>query len=133
MFAFSQADVRGFATAHQAVLAEMAEFGFRFALDEVTDLDMDFEALKKAGFEFVKLDAAVFLGGLPAPGGHVPAADLCRHLAGEGLTLIVGAIGDERELARIHGFGVLLGQGTLFGAPRPVKADVLRDGGAAAA
>ncbi|MGH6815885.1 MAG: EAL domain-containing protein, partial [Hyphomicrobiaceae bacterium] len=122
---FAQADVRLFAPRHWTVLEEMRALGFRFALDEVTDLDFDFEALRAAGFAFAKLDAPVFLEGLPAPAGHIPSADVCRHLANFGLALIVGRIDDERQLGRILGFGVLFGQGSLFGAPRPVKSDIV--------
>jgi cyclic-di-GMP phosphodiesterase, flagellum assembly factor TipF len=102
------------------------DLGFRFALEDVSDLDMDFEALTAAGFAFAKFDARIFLEGLPAQGGLIPAADLCRYLAHLGLTLIVGRIDDEAQLAKVLGFGALFGQGTLFGAPRPVKAEVLR-------
>jgi cyclic-di-GMP phosphodiesterase TipF (flagellum assembly factor) len=99
----------------------MREFGMTFALESVTAMDMDFDALARSGFTFVKLDATVFLEGMPTEGGLVPAADLCRYLAGLGLGLIVGHIDDERSLAKILGFGVLLGQGALFGAARPVE------------
>jgi len=120
---FAQSDVRGFAAPEWESLADMREFGFRFALSSVTDLGMDFEALVKAGFAFVKLDADVFLDGLPAPGGAaVPANDICRHLARLGLTLVVERIDDEAKRARIFGFGALFGQGQLFGGKRPVKA-----------
>jgi cyclic-di-GMP phosphodiesterase TipF (flagellum assembly factor) len=65
----------------------------------------------------------VFLQGLPAPHGFVPAADLCRHLSGLGFTLIVSRIAEERELVKVLGFGALLGQGRLFGGPRPIRQD----------
>jgi cyclic-di-GMP phosphodiesterase TipF (flagellum assembly factor) len=130
VLAFSQADVRAFARLHWDTLAALADLGVRFAIEEVTDLDMDFEALGTCRFAFVKLDAAVFLGGLPAASGLIPAADVCRHFARSGLALVVGRIDDERALARILGFGVGLGQGALFGGPRPVRQDVL--GGVAA-
>ena len=71
-------------------------------------------------------DVVLFLNGLPAPGGVVPVADLCRYLAGLGLTLIVEHIDDEAKLARIFGFGALYGQGQLFGGPRLLKAEVAR-------
>jgi cyclic-di-GMP phosphodiesterase TipF (flagellum assembly factor) len=123
---FSQHDVRGFSQLDWNTVADMRDFGFRFALSEVTDLDMDFEELTKKGFAFVKLDADVFLNGLPtASSSLVPAHDLCQYLAGIGLTLIVGRIDDEAKLARIFGFGVVFGQGQLFGGARPVKADVV--------
>lgn len=121
---FAQADIRAFGAQEWATLADMRALGFRFALRAVTDLDMDFGALTAAGFTFVKLDASVFLDGLAAPGGHVPASDICRHFAALGLALVVEAIDDEAILARIYGFGALLGQGPLFGGPRLVKAEL---------
>ncbi len=132
VLAFSQSDVRALAPHEWETLADMRDLGFRFALQAVTDLDMDFDSLKTKGFSFVKLDADVFLEGMPAPGGPLPAADICRHLAELGLTLIVGGIDDETKLARIFGFGALLGQGQMFGGPRPVKAEALGSHPAAA-
>jgi cyclic-di-GMP phosphodiesterase, flagellum assembly factor TipF len=122
---FAQGDVRTFTPGHVRALGDLAAMGFRFALEDVTDLDMDFAALKEMGFAFVELDAPVFLDGLPAAAGRVPASDLCRHLADFGLSLIVGRIEDDWLLARILGFGVLFGKGTLFGGPRLVKDEVV--------
>jgi cyclic-di-GMP phosphodiesterase TipF (flagellum assembly factor) len=116
-----QEEVRAFGPAHWQALAALSEAGLRYALIDVVDLDMDFEMLAAEGFEFVRLDAGIFLQGLPAPHGIVPAADLCRHLSGYGFTLIVSRIGEERELAEVLGFGALLGQGRLFGGPRPIR------------
>ena len=116
-----QEEVRAFGPAHWQALAALSEAGLRYALIDVVDLDMDFETLAAEGFEFVRLDAGMFLQGLPAPHGIVPAADLCRHLSGYGFTLIVSRIGEERELAEVLGFGALLGQGRLFGGPRPIR------------
>lgn len=121
VMAIAQSEIRGFGPAHWDALAGMAQHGLRFALVDVVDLDLDFEALKLRGFDFVRLDASVFLEGLPAPHGFVPAADLCRHLSTLGFSLIVGRITDETTLAKIHGFGAVLGQGVLFGGPRPVQ------------
>jgi cyclic-di-GMP phosphodiesterase TipF (flagellum assembly factor) len=123
---FTQSDARAFTPAHWQSLDAMRAIGLGFALEEVTDLDMDFEMLRKHGFGFVKLDAAVFLEGLPIAGGRIPSSDVCRHLAGLGLGLIVGGIVAEKDLARLLGFGVLLGQGTLFGGPRSVEVDRMR-------
>ncbi len=125
VLSFTQADVRRFGRLHWETLATLSDMGLRFAVDHVTDLDMDFEALKARRFDFVKLDATVFLDGLPAAGGYVSARDICRHFSAIGLALVVGNIASERDLAEILGFGVLLGQGTLFGAPRPVRQDIL--------
>ncbi|HRD77894.1 MAG TPA: EAL domain-containing protein [Hyphomicrobiaceae bacterium] len=120
---FSQIEVRSFSPVHWETLHVMADLGLRFSLEHVTDLDMDFESLKGSGFEFVKLDAEVFLDGLQCEGTLVPAADLCRHLSELGLSLVVSHIADDRALAKILGFGVLLGQGELFGRPRRIDMD----------
>lgn len=127
---FSQADVRAFGPREWATLADMADLGFGFAIASVSDLDMDFEELAGRGFKFLKLDAGVFLEGLPAGEAFVPAEDICRHVAALGMSVIVGEIASEAIKARIFGFGVLFGQGALFGGPRLVKADAVapRDG-----
>jgi cyclic-di-GMP phosphodiesterase TipF (flagellum assembly factor) len=121
VMSIAQAEVRAFGPAHWRALAALSEAGLRYALVDVVDLDMDFEALAAQGFEFVRLDASVFLQGLAAPHGMVPADDLCRYLSGLGFTLIVSRIAEERELAKVLGFGALLGQGQLFGGPRPIR------------
>ncbi len=118
---FAQSDARIFRTPHWTMITEMRNLGFGFALRAVTDLDMDFELLAQAGFKFVKLDADVFLAGLPAAGGVVPAADLCKHLSGLGLTPVVEAIDDEEKRQLIYKHGVRLGQGQLFGGARQLK------------
>ncbi|WP_072392619.1 EAL domain-containing protein [Hyphomicrobium sp. CS1GBMeth3] len=125
VLSFTQSDVRGFSTPEWDSLADMRALGFRFAITHLTDLDMDFEALAEQGFVFAKLDAAVFLDGLRAPSGFLPSSDVCRHLARHGLTLVVERIDNDEQLARVFGFGVLLGQGQLFGGARPVRADVV--------
>jgi cyclic-di-GMP phosphodiesterase TipF (flagellum assembly factor) len=121
VLSFTQADVRNFTPVHAEALGSMAAGGFAFALEDVTDLDMDFGGLKAMGFEFIKLDAEVFLEGLRTSNGRIPASDICRHLAEFGLTLIVGRIDDDWLQARILGFGVLYGKGALFGGPKVVK------------
>ncbi len=119
-----QAHVATFTAADWHTLTRLREAGFGFALSDVTTLDMDFPRLRDAGFVFARLDAETFLIGLPTSGGVVPPADICRHLAASGMMLIVGGILEDSQLARIFGFGVLFGQGRLFGGPRPMKSEV---------
>src|SRR5262245_16881076 len=125
VLSFAQSEVRAFTPGHAKALSNLATLGLRFALEAVTDLDMDFAGLKGMGFAFVQLDAPVFLDGLPAASGLVPAADIRRHLANFGLALLVGRIDDDWLLARILGFGVLYGKGALFGGPRLGKDEVV--------
>ncbi len=131
VLSFLQADLRTFSDLQWATLGDMQELGFRFCLEQITDLDLDFQTLAASGFAFVKLDAPVFLRGLAIANGAaesavIPPADICRHFEHLGLAIIVGHITDERQSAELKACGVALGQGALFGGPRPVKADVLQ-------
>jgi cyclic-di-GMP phosphodiesterase TipF (flagellum assembly factor) len=125
VLALPQADVQLFATADWQTLERLHAAGFGFALTDITSLDMDFATLATRGFVMARLDAETFLVGLPADAGvMVPPGDICRHLAASGLALVVGGILDDAQLARIFGFGVLFGQGKVFGGPRAVKSQV---------
>lgn len=127
ILAFSQQDVRNFAPGQWEAIERLRTIGFRFAMGDIVDLDIDFEYLAQRGFTFARLDAAVFRQGLRLGEALVPPADICRHLALAGLTLIVDRLTTDRDVAEVFGFGALFGQGTLFGGPRPVKAHVLRE------
>ena len=81
----TEGEVRAFTQGHARALGDLAAMGFRFALEEVTDLDMDFAALRETGFAFVELDAPVFLDGLPAS-DLPPVADLAIVDDGSAIT-----------------------------------------------
>ena len=129
---FTQADVTSFGHGTWQALDDMRSFGFRFALEHVTHLGIDFADLAEKGFEFVKLPADAFLAGMAAENGFVPAADICRHIAGAGLTLVVEAVNDDETLARVFGFGALYGQGQLFGGARQISLEAIGPNTAAA-
>ncbi len=120
VLSFAQSELRGLGPAHFTALGDLARLGFRFAVTGVADLDMDFDALRNLGFQFVKFDAAVFLLGLPCAGEIVPASDLCRHFAETGIEVIVSGIDDQTRRDTLMGCGVVLGQGLLYGEPRPI-------------
>ncbi len=116
----SQAAVDSFSSSAWQALSDMHAFGFRFALDRITHMRTDFANLAERGFAFVKLDAAALTLGLRTQTGFVPADQVCRAIAGAGLAVVASGIEDEATRARVFGFGVLLGQGQLFGGPRVV-------------
>jgi cyclic-di-GMP phosphodiesterase TipF (flagellum assembly factor) len=104
----------------------LAGSGFRFAIEDVTSLDLDLPDLRSAGFAFMRVSARALIDGISSLDGPVPAAELCRRLAGTGLTLMAVGLEGEEQLDGVLGGGVPLGQGPLFGMPRPVKAEALR-------
>ncbi len=122
---FSQADVKAFSGTEWSNLTDMRDLGFRFGLDQTTDLDYEFSALRAAGFSFVRIDAATFLQGLPAAMGIMAAPDVCRSLAELGLITIVEGIDSETARAKIVASGVSLGQGSLFGPPQMIAPDAV--------
>ncbi|MEO1649802.1 MAG: EAL domain-containing protein, partial [Pseudomonadota bacterium] len=126
ILSFPQSDARHFSDAEIAALTRLNAQGFSFAVDHLTDLDTDFDRLNEAGFQYVKIDAEVFLDGLQVGMTRVPADDICRHLGSLGLTPIVGTIRDVTQLQRLRACGVQLGQGPLLGAPRALTADWFR-------
>lgn len=122
---FSQADVKAFSGTEWTNLTDMRDLGFRFGLDQTTDLDYEFSALRAAGFSFVRIDAATFLQGLPAATGVMAAPDVCRSLAEIGLITIVEGIDSETTRAKVVASGVSLGQGPLFGPPQMIAPDAI--------
>jgi cyclic-di-GMP phosphodiesterase, flagellum assembly factor TipF len=130
---FAQADTEQFSPSAWQALSDMHAFGFRFALDAVDHLSTDFALLARRGFTFVKLSTDALLNGMPSQNRFIPASEICRHIAGSGLTLVAGQIDDDAVRARVFGFGVLFGQGQLFGGARQVSVDVPVPGGQPAA
>jgi cyclic-di-GMP phosphodiesterase TipF (flagellum assembly factor) len=121
VLSFRQSAVRAFTKDHWETLATLAENGLRFAVEELSDLAMDFDVLKERGFHFVKVDAAALLAGMQAHDGIISPEEACRRFTGTGLSVIVGGVLDDATVAWALGLGAPYGQGALFSAPRPVK------------
>lgn len=121
VLAFRQAAVRAFTKDHWETLATLSENGLRFAVEELSDLAMDFDVLKERGFHFVKADAAALLAGMQAHDGIISPAEACRRFTDTGLSVIVTGVLDDATVAWALGLGAVYGQGSLFSTPRPVK------------
>lgn len=133
VFSVRQTELRGLSPAQWTTIKQLAGSGFRFAIEDVTSLDLDLPDLRSAGFAFMRVAARALIDGISSLDGPVPAAELCRRLAGTGLTLMAVGLEGEEQLDGVLGGGVPLGQGPLFGMPRPVKAEALRATSSAAA
>jgi len=133
VFSIAQSELQGLSAAQWSTIRQLATSGFRFALEDVTSLDLDLPDLKAAGFAFVRVNAQSMLDGISSLEGVLPVADLCQRLAGTGLTLIAVGLGGEDQLESVLAAGVPLGQGRLFGVPRPIRAEALRPAARSAA
>ena len=101
----------------------LGELGFRFALDHVADLDVDFAGLRDRNFRFVKIEAQTLLHDMAESGARIPASDLKSYLKDFDLELIVEKVEDELSLIRLMDFGVEFAQGDLFAEPERVGPD----------
>jgi len=126
-FRLSQPSIQDLGAIELASLRTLGKIGFGFALDNVSNLDLDFAALRDHFFRFIKVGANTFLDGLETAKAPVSAADLTSHLDRFDLKLIIEDVGDEQSFERLMQAGVELAEGNLFAAPAPVTAEALKE------
>lgn len=125
-FEFTQRDVADMGALEHESLAALAELGFRFSVDRVTDLRMDFKALADLGFRYVKVHASRLIGGDALQASHIHPADFSDLLRRFGMELVVDHIETEAQALEVLDLEVRIGQGYLFSPPRPVRPEVLQ-------
>jgi cyclic-di-GMP phosphodiesterase TipF (flagellum assembly factor) len=128
VFEFTQRAVRALGPLEQESLAALAERGFRFSMDQVTDLRFEPRELSERGFRFVKIPAALLLNRTAGAGTDIHPADLSDLLGRHGIELIADRIESESSVVDLLDFEVHYGQGLLFSPPRPVRQEALRGG-----
>ena len=109
----------------QESLSALAERGFRFSMDQVSDLRMEPRDLSERGIRFVKIQAALLLNKAAAP-ADIHAGDLSDLLGRFGISLIAERIETEAVVVDLLDYDVRFGQGFLFSPPRPVRAEALQ-------
>lgn len=122
IFEFTQETIAQCGPPELARLSSLAKLGFRFSLDQVTDLNSDWGTLSDQNFKFVKIPAQTLIDGLADAGSPIEASDLKELLFRNGLSLIAEKIENESAIVEILDYDVEWGQGFLFDAPRPVRA-----------
>ncbi len=113
-------------------LRAVADLGFHFSIDNVTDLRVDFRRWADLGFRSVKVAADRLLGRAPLVTGDIHVEDMAGHLQRQGLTLIVDRVEQEAQVIDLLDYGLGFGQGNLFSSPRQVRPEVLGAAQAAA-
>jgi len=126
-------DARGSIEARN--MAKLADLGFRFSLDKVTDLDLDFQDLARADVKFLKIGANVLLSQLLEVDGQLAlrslkdlaAADFADLTRRYGVECIAEKVESERQVVDILELNIGYGQGNLFGEPRAIRDAVLAE------
>ncbi|PLX36151.1 MAG: hypothetical protein C0606_15670 [Hyphomicrobiales bacterium] len=106
-------------------LAELKEYGVRFAVDNVRDLRMDFSELNRTGIRFLKIAAERLLDPEAVKGTDIHLADLADLLARYKVELIIDHIETESQVRDLLDYQPKFGQGNLFSPPKAVRNEVL--------
>ncbi|MBA4805844.1 MAG: EAL domain-containing protein [Brevundimonas sp.] len=126
-------DARGAVEARN--MAKLADLGFRFSIDKVQTLDLDFADLQRSDVRFLKISADLLIEQLLDPDASpalpslrdIQAADFAALTRRYGIEVIAEKCESERQIVDILELDVSMGQGHLFGEPRAIKEQVLAE------
>jgi cyclic-di-GMP phosphodiesterase TipF (flagellum assembly factor) len=118
---FKQSTFRNLGPAEIENLAALAQRGFRFSIDHVTDLRVEPRELADRGVRFIKVPATLLLDPKQAPASDIHPSDLSDLLGRFGIDLIAERIEGERAVVDLLDYDVRFGQGFLFAPPRPLR------------
>ena len=125
VFEFTQSAVRAMGPIEHESLAALAEHGFRFSIDNLTDLRIEARELNERGFRFVKAPATLLFNRVGVASTDIHPADFSDLLGRFGIDLIADRIETESTVVDLLDYDVRFGQGFLFSPPRPVRAEAL--------
>jgi len=118
---FKQATFRRLGPVETENLAALAQRGYRFSIDHVTDLRIEPRELADRGVRFIKVPAALLLDQRQTSGSDIHPSDLSDLLGRFGIDLIAERIEGERAVVDLLDYDVRFGQGFLFALPRPLR------------
>ena len=118
---FKQSTFRNLGPAETENLAALAQRGFRFSIDHVTDLRIEPRELADRGVRFIKVPATLLLDPKQASASDIHPSDLSDLLGRFGIDLIAERIEGERAVVDLLDYDVRFGQGFLFAPPRPLR------------
>jgi cyclic-di-GMP phosphodiesterase TipF (flagellum assembly factor) len=116
-----QSTLRSLGPTESENLAALAQRGYRFSIDNVTDLRFEPRELADRSVRFVKVPAALLLD--PARASDIHPSDLSDMLGRFGIDLVAERIEGERAVVDLLDYDVRFGQGFLFSPPRPLRTD----------
>jgi cyclic-di-GMP phosphodiesterase TipF (flagellum assembly factor) len=118
---FKQSTFRNLGPTETEHLAALAQRGYRFSIDHVTDLRIEPRELADRGVRFIKVPAALLLDQRQTSASDIHPSDLSDLLGRFGIDLIAERIEGERAVVDLLDYDVRFGQGFLFAPPRPLR------------
>jgi cyclic-di-GMP phosphodiesterase, flagellum assembly factor TipF len=118
---FKQSTFRNLGPTETEHLAALAQRGYRFSIDHVTDLRIEPRELADRGVRFIKVPAALLLDQRQSSASDIHPSDLSDLLGRFGIDLIAERIEGERAVVDLLDYDVRFGQGFLFAPPRPLR------------
>jgi cyclic-di-GMP phosphodiesterase TipF (flagellum assembly factor) len=118
---FKQSTFRNLGAVETEHLAALAQRGYRFSIDHVTDLRIEPRELADRGVRFIKVPATLLLDQRQTSASDIHPSDLSDLLGRFGIDLVAERIEGERAVVDLLDYDVRFGQGFLFAAPRPLR------------
>jgi len=128
---FKHGTLRNLAPTEAEHLAALAQRGYRFSIDHVSDLRIEPRELADRGVRFIKVPASLLLDQRKTSASDIHPSDLSDLLGRFGIDLIAERIEGERAVVDLLDYDVRFGQGFLFAAPRPLRPETPSATGAA--
>ena len=127
---FKQSTFRNLGPVETEHLAALAQRGYRFSIDHVTDLRIEPRELADRGVRFIKVPATLLLDQRQTSASDIHPSDLSDLLGRFGIDLVAERIEGERAVVDLLDYDVRFGQGFLFAAPRPLRPETASATGA---
>ena len=116
-------------------MGKLGELGFRFSVDKVTSVEVDFLDLQRSDVRHLKVAAEVLIEQLVEVEGRVAlrtlkdiqASDFSSLARRYGVELIAEKVETERQAIDVLELDIGYGQGHLFGEPRAIREAVLAE------
>ena len=118
-------------------MGKLADLGFRFSLDKVSDLDLDWQDLARSDVKFLKVGASKLLEELTEIDGQLvlrsmpdlAAEDVVQFAGRYSVQIVAEKVETERQVIDLLDLNLGFAQGHLFGEPRAIKEAVLSEAG----
>jgi len=124
IFQFAQNDIDALAPRLRQVTERLARSGYRFAMDRVQFLDIDYEELGALNFRYVKLPVPLLLVHKQQAPEEEDLRNLRRTVDRYAIDLVADQLDTEEQVKDLIDYNIDFGQGKLFGLPQLAPGEI---------